>query len=142
MKIPRYLLPAIALIALTSVIYWFSAGGRYYPVMSVTLPNNEGNLTFVERPWRSTEECRHSIRKMQAALGTSCTTCQIHSECTSSPDPRWIDTLHNQAIDLHVVQSDTLRILIDTPAAGDVCLAMARQINQSGKTTGHCLAPK
>lgn len=142
MKFLRYLLPAIALIALTSVIYWFSAGGRYYPVMSVTLPNNEGSLTFVERPWRKTAECDRSIQKMQSLLNSKCSDCQIQIECTASPDPLWIAALRNEAIKQPVVQSDTLRILIDTPAAAEVCRAMAKEITKSGKTTGYCRAPK
>lgn len=141
-KISRLLFPAIFMATLTAAIYWMSAGRTYYPVMTVNLPNNEGKLLFVERPWRTVNECGDSIQKMQTALGVTCTTCQIHSECTASPDSRWVEALRNQPIDQYVVRSETLRILIDTSAAAGVCKAMAQEIKRSGKTTGQCIAPK
>jgi len=141
-KTSRLLLPAIFMATLTAVIYWMSVGRSYYPVMTVTLPGNEGKLLFVERPWRTTDECGDSIQKMRTALGTTCTPCRIHSECTASPDSRWIDALRNHPINQYVVRSDTLRILLDTPAAVETCRAMADEISRSGKTTGQCIAPQ
>ncbi|MDD3883444.1 MAG: hypothetical protein PHW66_00760 [Gallionella sp.] len=143
MKISRYLFTGIFLAALTVTIFWLSNEQQhYYPAMTVNLPNNEGKLTFVERPWRDEKDCDESIRKMQTALSATCTGCQITAICTTSPDSGWVAALSNQAMGSHVVQSGTLRILIDTPAASATCQAMARQISQMGKTTGRCMPPQ
>jgi hypothetical protein len=127
---------------MVSVVMLLLSGERHYPLVRVNFPDNTA-MVFVDMPWRDLERCRESEQKMMDALRAQCVDCQVEQGCPTQLDEASLQALKGLPIDLHVVQSGTLRIVVDAGAASaEICSNIAEQIGREQKQTGRCIAPR
>ena len=137
-----YLLVALVIALVTAATMSLSGAQRYYPLVRVHMPDNI-TLVFADTPWMDVEKCRAAEQKTVEALRKSCSECRIEQGCATQQDPVWQKALLGEAINLHVVQSGTLRIAIDAGAASrQLCDAMVAQIGKEQKQPARCVAPQ
>lgn len=137
-----YLLAALAIVLVTASTMMLSGAERYYPLVRAHMPDNI-TLVFADTPWTDAEQCRDAERKMVEALRQNCSQCRIEEGCATQLDPKWQKALRGEAIDLHVVQSGTLRVAIEAGAASrQLCDAMVVEIGKGQKQPARCVAPQ
>lgn len=137
---PRvYVIAALCLAILTAASVLSIGAQRHYPLVQVHLPD-KSTLTFVDAPWTDLKKCLDANKKIISAIAKNCSQCQIEESCAGQLDIPWQMALSGQKIDRYVVQSGTLRIVVDAASSSrQTCMAMAEQITSEKKQIAYCL---
>lgn len=141
-KLSHHYFAAVLGIALLGVVALLLSGERHFPFVRVAFPDGTA-MVFVDAPWRDVEKCRESEQKMIDALRSKCADCRIEQGCPARLDDASLQALKGLPIDRHVVQSGTLRIVVEAgELSAEICRTMAEQIAREKKQTGRCIAPR
>lgn len=137
-----YLLVALAIALVTAATMSLNGAKRYYPLVRAHMPDNI-TLVFADMPWTDAEKCRAAEQRMVETLRQNCSQCRIEEGCATQLDSKWQKALLGEAIDLHVVQSGTLRVAIDAGAVSrQLCDTMVAEIGKGQEQPVRCVAPQ
>jgi len=137
-----YIVSAASMVFLIVAAMLSVGSERYYPLVRVHLPD-QSILTFIDVPWTDQQRCLDANRKITDTAGRNCSQCRTEESCATQLDALWQTALAGQAIGLYVVQSGTLRIVVEAAhSAKETCVAMAEQITRDKNQPARCMPPK
>lgn len=137
-----YIIAALCIGALTAAAVLWISPERHYPLVRVHLPD-QSTLTFIDAPWTDQQKCRDTNQKIIGTVRKNCSQCEIEESCAKQLAASWQIALAGQAIDYYVVQSGTLRVVVDAVnSSKETCMAMAEQITRDKRQTARCIPPK
>ncbi|MGB5080121.1 MAG: hypothetical protein WBO23_05190 [Burkholderiales bacterium] len=137
----KNMLLALALIAAAvAAVYFYPAGGPYYPSVGYADPDGS-RFTFLHQPVSAERGCRDITERLASPLRKQCAACLQPARCPGAVPPEWRDALEDRPVTGYTVRAGKQRILVAGAQAAKVCALLEQQIRSQGLASARCVAP-